>query len=514
MRITQFFVIIAFFCNIFQINSQNDLHIISQSGNDIYFQLKNLEPLELISHHPDSIPHYGIFWIFGDGTFLKDSNYTYLEDTVSHQLLHSYPGHHNYSAVTYLTEYYSNHKPPHLTSPVSITITGSNFFVNQINKVIPINRKIGFITNHHNRHGYETVYVISSKPNNMSKRILFLYGSKVNGSNANPVTDSFEFKRPHLSYYSNLSKLKMESTINFDNLNGTSFHLDYDSILIYSLTKTDLAYISNIGDTLEHRLFYVLKTNSEMNENQNYRFLAILTSNEYIEDKKVLDDENWSKVSSHLINGKMLSDNEYIEDFYLSENPVLGPHDPNHLRLIKISKIDKDKYKFEFELEYCNDGDAPTNSIFIRLIDKQNEYENFTIEDVRFKGSTFSGNWNDHFPANDNIYGLKFDYNLPYKGNLNIPPDSCGFVQFVVNTNAKGYNYLLSRKSKMKACVSFFGYENNELCTYWQFDQKHKIKIDPCEENCILCNNSFLFIMFGLIILLVLILLFCCFIKK
>jgi len=535
MKTYYFQSVLFFFIGIVAINSQTLDGTIVNNSKKVIYQITNLESVNDIPGKPD----YRMLWIFGDGTYFNDPQRISIDsnNTSSHQIIHFYRDEGFYMPVVYSTDFYDDDDPP--PSPM-IMLTGNQgnqgptgIYIGNTNgatgttshsgDIIDPNRFIKIDTNHHNRAGFESVFILSSKPDNDTKRILLFYGSKLNQQTATLSNNSFHYQRSHFANYSSDNLLEMKSAQAFDTNNRSNFGQLYDKVLEYEFDSTIIITENNIirdnynfEDSIEHRLFHVLKADTLLQLGDTYRFLAIITSEN--ENPNVKNYNGWNDLIRPLLsepkNNKStkITAKEYVKDFYIMDLTNGGPHDPNNIKLTKVYKYGNNKYKLDFELETCNDGSGPAIYVNIDFIDQQSEYSKWIIDDVRFLGNRENNNSWDDSNTNPNIYQLELtnSITLPHKSILLPPPDSCAYIRFSVYTNSQGYQNFINRKSKMKACIKF---EKNKIeeCAFWQLDPSLKVDIVNCDQEIIKTNNSLYYILLFFIGILVLILVWCCY---
>ncbi len=410
-----------------QVNSSNtanvfDFHLTSLG------KIANYTP-PLIPPYLDK-PRYDVFWIFGDGTFLKYEDDVFEIDQdlgnlsqcqnaaggditgidtcrQSYIIKHRYRENSSYQVTAYLTEKYSNDKPPEKTTPRTITAPiddpGASF-----SPIIPVDRLIELDTNHAPRRKYETVHIISVKvnpaPTNppVSGEIYFFYGSKINlVGPRTPIKDAFTYMRTHLAdYYNNNGERifgvdptdptqRLMTAAEFDSFgeygaNNTNFASEYDSVAILSFQSTEADGAFDKGHD-EMRIFHITSTEPRITNDSDkagndhdprFNFLAMVGYNNQEDlppydtsEVDILTNNHWNPGTTAGLMGSGINIADAREETYT----VVSAHDPNKLCLYNICKCcencyedcEDECYLYYFSMTICNDrvGDATTIDI-------------------------------------------------------------------------------------------------------------------------------------------------------
>ncbi|MEL6866340.1 MAG: hypothetical protein AAFP19_18070 [Bacteroidota bacterium] len=494
---------LCLFCTIELKAQPPDVVEIGVLGNEANLRVDINEPLDALVNAPD--PRYTTFWIYGDGHYVKDLTPIFNNSLTSPIQTHRYAASTNYDVNAYLLDRYSNHAPPPLfANPNNVDINNLTVPPTLQVPIIDMGRSIEIDTNHDARPNHKTVYVLSylngrgqkddedpsqGQGSSETGRILFFYNGIKNGNAVDPSPASFSPFKTHLPHYSDQARLSpSESTLAFDGVHGTQFQDDYADVISYQYIYGEVPKDQSNGQEVfpEGRIFHALDNDPNLVIGETFRFLAIITGQKD-NLNELIGRPDWGEVSPLAPNGKIGA--EFIEDYYILEQPVVAAHDPNRLYITDMCRCSDGNYEIEYTLDFCNDGDGRAIEAIIRIIDETKNF--YCYERV----SHFpAGNISTTFPSSPG--GVPHQWTEHITNIFLAPaaeefePDdekSCGKLVFTLVTPEENIANLIFGKSlPLKACVSFM-VGGEEVCAEHELDRCEELldsAQNPCEPDC------------------------------
>ena len=467
------FTCIITFCFLFVfdfvIGQSSDIRVIPGSNE---YEL-SIDPLPvLIKEDANKLPFYSIFWIFSNGNYIHSKPVPNPATVSQPPLIYEPSPNANIDAIyAYLTEYYTNDRPPPPVNPFNGTgmdikppkndndripdhpftgtatlsncvlpeELGNLYMESSVDSVVP---------------GRKIIFAISYKLSSPAGKLHFFYNAKQIGGQGTNLTLT-----PSLGAFTIDTIIKPDYSLGSLNTSynfKTEMEGDFDHFndaITYDISPV----VTSSGAIQEGRLFIVLEANASLNVLDNFVFFAAITEdginlNNYQArcDQHLLVNPLGLSTTDSLIPLHNGSINNYsnLSGFHYQAYGVSKTHDPNHLCITNVCehRKEKDKYEAEYTLKFCNADSSKASdaarSAVLTFWDEKGLFENFKLTKVSEGGPDTSDPSN--FPNDPKVIKeLKLSgLNLEVARAGLLDGENCATIQFTVDLKNKAAEYI------------------------------------------------------------------------
>lgn len=400
------------------------------------------------------IPYFTSFFI------IPETGY-YINQYQNPQLVfpeHTFAAPGTYTGILYFSDRYSEPPPP----PPSIVVNTINFNIassaqaiktpTSMNQVLTNNDLVYIDTNHHLIGGKKNIYAISFKPSSAGK-LHFFYGAKVAQNIVRPsLATTFSNTNAYLINQASSPVPAPGAVIPFDGAHNpvTRFHHHFAQVMSYEIQGDLPVEVQQSNNGIESRVFYVFDHADNLIVDQEFAFMAVLTSPTampYDLSQPVKEGQDYL---ANATTNTWQIDQSNIVDFHFIKQKVRLPGDPNSLVLTddcQCCASDSLKgYLLSYTFEFCNEGDGLAKAATVDFKDVDQVFS--CIEAASTK-----------YPINDTGTAWSLDMTSDPLENLRITENkkrSCAQVTFLATTNSVGTALINnSQRINATACTTF-----------------------------------------------------------
>lgn len=417
---------------------------------------------------------YKGFWVFGDGNFQKFDDDIRNLDASSLQNNYTYTQSGEYNAFVFLTEKYHNLIPPgmpkvKLTVPASVVAGGGVTPTVSPRMLFRPSQRAALEVNHPPRTSYPMVFASSFRPEDNPVAVYFFFNSLQNQrTGLRTPANLFRFTNVALPNY-------FEGQIAVDrfqtnDLSGeaSQLHRTFDSCVVFSMQSIFLLDANArkaknkrqatvvLSTPTEHRLFPIFSTlpiedmPNDTLPTDSASVLMLVASYSPIEDRLIRDSiRNVALQFLDVDENMSIGDDRFIVGFNAMNLKIQASHDPNSLLPYQITDLGGGRYRVNFRLTICNQGQLPETRPSVTISDLTGGHYRENPVLLNFEGATFSGAMSGG-EMTCVLDGFRIN------GVPNPYEPQCQPLEFSMITDLEGVQRLYSKDPRaLKACVKF-----------------------------------------------------------